>query len=220
MTFPRAVTSPRFGLLWAALLLVAAVAVLPFFAWPASAQSDSPPDKPARPTADAVSHDSITFSWADPGDSSITGYQVLRRNRDTDAVGDFTTIEDDTGANATTYTDDTVAPSTRYAYRVKARNAHGLSQRSKSVRATTPAEAEPTPEPTPETAPAEQADVPTWAAEATVGTYEPYSPPMIGYSTWSQTGSVSDRDFELDGTTYRVLALLEQAGGQMQTGGL
>ena len=135
-------------------------------------------------------------------------------------MGDFTTIEDDTGTNATTYTDDTVAPSTRYAYRVKARNAHGLSQRSKSVRATTPAEPEPTPEPTPETAPEEQADVPTWAAEVTVGTYEPYSPPMIGYSTWSQTGSVSDRDFELDGTTYRVLALLEQAGGQMQTGGL
>ena len=74
MTFPRAVTSPRFALLWAALLLVAAVAVLPFFAWPASAQGDSPPDKPARPTAGAVSHDSTTFSWADPGDSSITGY--------------------------------------------------------------------------------------------------------------------------------------------------
>ena len=228
MTFPRAVTSPRFGLLWAALLLVAAVAVLPFFAWPASAQSDSPPDKPARPTAGAVGHGSITFSWADPGDSSITGYQVLRRNRDTDAVGDFTIIEDDTGTNAATYTDDTAAPSTQYAYRVKARNAQGLSPRSKSVRATTPAEPGPTPEPTPEptpgptpeTAPAEQADVPTWAAEVTVGTYESYSPPMIGYSTWSQTGSVSDRDFELDGTTYRVLALVEQAGGQIQTGGL
>ena len=136
--FPIAVPSPRFALLWAALLLVAAVAVLPFFAWPASAQSDSPPDRPARPTAGAVSHGSITFSWADPGDSSITGYQVLRRNRDTDAVGDLTTIEEDTGTDATTYTDDTVAPSTRYTYRVKARNADGLSPRSKSVRATTP----------------------------------------------------------------------------------
>ncbi len=143
----KAVTSPRLGLLWAAVLLVAAVAVMPFYAWPVSAQSNSPPDRPARPTAVAVSHDSVTISWADPGDSSITGYQILRRNRETDAEGDLTIIEDDTGTSATTYTDDTVAPSTRYFYRVKARNAHGLSKRSKYVRATTPAQ--PTPDPAP-----------------------------------------------------------------------
>ena len=102
----------------------------------------SPPGRPARPTAGAVSHDSVTISWADPGDSSITGYQVLRRNRDTDAKGNFTIIEDDTGTAATTYTDDSVAPATRYGYRVRARNAHGLSPRSRSVRADTPAEPE------------------------------------------------------------------------------
>ena len=97
----------------------------------------SPPGRPARPTAGAVSHDSVTISWADPGDSSITGYQILRRNRETDAKGNFTIIEDDTGTAATTYTDDSVAPATRYGYRVKARNAHGLSPRSRSVRADT-----------------------------------------------------------------------------------
>ena len=113
-----------------------------------SAPSSSPPGRPARPTVGAVSHDSVTISWADPGDSSITGYQILRRNRDTDAKGNFTIIEDDTGTAATTYTDDSVAPATRYGYRVKARNAHGLSPRSRSVRADTPAEPEPTPEPT------------------------------------------------------------------------
>ena len=113
-----------------------------------SAPSSSPPGRPARPTVGAVSHDSVTISWADPGDSSITGYQVLRRNRDTDAKGNFTIIEDDTGTAATTYTDDSVAPSTRYGYRVKARNAHGLSPRSRSVRADTPAEPEPAQEPT------------------------------------------------------------------------
>ena len=144
---PKAVKSPRFRLLWAAVLLVASVAVFPFFAWPVSAQSNSPPDRPAQPTVVVVSHDSVTISGADPGDSSITGYQILRRNRDIDAKGDFTIIEDDTGTAATTYTDDTVAPSTRYGYRVKARNAHGLSRRSKSVRVNTPAQ--PTPEPTP-----------------------------------------------------------------------
>ena len=54
---------------------------------------------------------------------------------------------------------------------------------------------------------------PVWSAEMTVGTYDRYSPPGLGYSTWSRTGALSDRDFELGGTNYRVLALVEQAGG-------
>ena len=78
-----------------------------------------------------MSHDSVTISWADPNDSSITGYQILRRNRDTDAMGAFTVIEDDTGNADTSYTDTTVAASSRYVYRVKARNANGLSAESR-----------------------------------------------------------------------------------------
>ena len=72
------------------------------------------------------------------------------------------------------------------------------------------------PEPEPETRsepePALQA-TPVWSAEMTVGTYDRYSPPGLGYSTWSRTGALSDRDFELGGTNYRMLALVEQAGG-------
>ena len=97
------------------------------------------PATPARPTVTAITHDSVTISWTDPGDSSITGYQVLRRNRDTDAAGDFTVIEDDTATSDTGYTDSSVRPETPYVYRVKARNVHGLSDWSGFVRADTPA---------------------------------------------------------------------------------
>ena len=108
--------------------------------WPALAQSGSPPARPAKPTADSVAHDSVTISWADPDDSSITGYQVLRRNRDTDDPGVFTVIEDDTGTADTFYTDSSVEPETRYVYRVKARNSYGLSNRSGYLSVDTPEE--------------------------------------------------------------------------------
>ena len=93
---------------------------------------------PAAPTglAGSVDHDSVTLSWDDPGDSSITGYQVLRRSRDGPEYGDgegateFVTIVDDTGSPATTYTDTSVTARTRYVYRVKAINSVGLSPRS------------------------------------------------------------------------------------------
>ena len=96
----------------------------------------SVPAAPTGLTATTVSHDSITLSWDDPGDSSITGHQVLRRSRDGDEYGDgrgaaeFVAVVDDTGSSATTYTDTSVTARTRYVYRVKARNSHGLSEKS------------------------------------------------------------------------------------------
>ncbi len=98
-----------------------------------------PPSAPAAPTgltASSVAHDSVTLSWDDPGDSSISGYQVLRRSRDGSEYGDgegasgFVVIVDDTGSSATTYTDTSVTARTRYVYRVKAINSVGLSPRS------------------------------------------------------------------------------------------
>ena len=111
--------------------------------------------RPSRPrptglTAPSVSHDSVTLTWDDPGDSSITGYQVLRRSRDGDEYGDgrgaaeFVSIVDDTGSSATTYADTSVTARTRYVYRVKARNSAGnelavpLSQRRDDRRANRP----------------------------------------------------------------------------------
>ena len=80
---------------------------------------------PARPTVASVAHDAVSITWADPGDSSITGYQVSWRNPVIHDRQEFETIEGDTGSLGTSYTDTGVAPETRYFYRVKARNAHG-----------------------------------------------------------------------------------------------
>ena len=95
------------------------------------------PDRPARPTLDSVSSSSVTISWADAGDSSVTGYNVLRRDRNSDALGVFHAIASD--VSGTSYTDETVEPSGAYNYRIKARNANGLSRRSRPLRVETPA---------------------------------------------------------------------------------
>ena len=96
---------------------------------------------PAQPTGltGAVSSEAVSLSWDDPGDSSITGYQVLRRNPAVDAKGVFHTIADDAGSADTTYVDTTVEGETRYFYRVRARNSSGLSPMSGFFRANVPA---------------------------------------------------------------------------------
>ena len=87
---------------------------------------------PAKPTGleATATHDSVTLTWDDPGDDSITGYVILRRVRVNNTGGDFSVLVADTGSAATTYTDDTVAASTTYTYRIKAINEHGTSERS------------------------------------------------------------------------------------------
>ena len=105
---------------------------------PALAQAGSAPDKPRGLTA-AASHDSVTLSWDDPGDDTITGYAILRRVRENDVGGEFSVFVADTGTAATTYTDDTVAAGTTYTYRIKAINEHGTSKRSRWYHINTPA---------------------------------------------------------------------------------
>ena len=97
---------------------------------PDEVAAPEPPDKPTGLEATA-SHDSVTLTWDDPGDDSITGYVILRRVRVNDTGGDFSVLVADTGSAATTYTDDTVAASTTYTYRIKAINEHGVSERSR-----------------------------------------------------------------------------------------
>ena len=96
------------------------------------------PDKPTGLSATAT-HDSVTLTWNDPGDDSITGYVILRRNRDTDDKGHFDELVADTGTAATTYTDDTVAAGTSYTYRIKAINGAGPGERSRWYHIDTPA---------------------------------------------------------------------------------
>ena len=96
----------------------------------AAAQPTEPPAQPTGLIATAT-HDSATLTWNDPQDNSITGYVILRRNRDTNAEGHFDEVVADTGTAATTYTDGSVAAETRYTYRIKVINQYGASERSR-----------------------------------------------------------------------------------------
>ena len=96
----------------------------------AGAQPMEPPDKPTGLDATAT-HDSVTVTWDDPQDESITGYVILRRIPGVDPEGHFDVLVANTGTAATTYTDDTVAAETRYTYRIKAINGAGTSERSR-----------------------------------------------------------------------------------------
>ena len=119
--------------------MAAAIAFLLIVPWPVSGQQSNQ-EVPAKPTGltGTVSPDDVSLSWDDPGDSTITGYQVLRRNPAVDAKGVFHTVVDDTGSSGTSYVDTTVAAATRYFYRVLARNAAGLSPMSGLFRADVP----------------------------------------------------------------------------------
>ena len=111
-------------------LTVLAVSV----AVPAAAlQATSPPERPTGLRAASDAYDSVSLSWDDPGDDSITHYWVLRRDRDTDAPGVFATIDSDTGTADPSYVDTTAKPAKRYVYRVIAVNAAGGSPRSSYV---------------------------------------------------------------------------------------
>ena len=104
----------------------------------AGAQPTEPPAKPEGLEATAT-HDSVTLTWDDPGDDTITGYVILRRIPGVDPQGHFDVLVADTGTTATSYTDDTVAAETRYTYRIKAINGAGTSERSRWSHIDTPA---------------------------------------------------------------------------------
>ena len=104
----------------------------------ATAEPSEPPDKPKGLDATAT-HDSVTLTWDDPQDESITGYVILRRVRVNNQGGDFSVLVANTSSAATTYTDNEVAASTTYTYRIKAINGAGTSERSRWVHIDTPA---------------------------------------------------------------------------------
>ena len=103
-------------------------------------QSEEPASAPDKPTGleATATHDSVTLTWDDPGDDSITGYAILRRIPGVDPQGHFNELVANTGSAATTYTDNTVAAETRYTYRIKAINGAGTSERSRWYHIDTP----------------------------------------------------------------------------------
>ena len=86
-----------------------------------------------------ATYTAVTLSWDDPADDSITGYQILRRNRQ-DAGDHLGVLVDDTGGARQTYTDKDLEPRAEYEYQVKAGNEHGLSLASNSVSVDVPAD--------------------------------------------------------------------------------
>ena len=129
------------------LLAILAIASVLFLSRPANVegQTNDPPAKPTGLTG-TVEHDTVALSWDDPDDNTIKAYRILRRNKDVDDPGVFHVHVGSTGSAATSYVDSDVEAETRYVYRIKARNANGLSPRSRWFNATTPA-APPPPEP-------------------------------------------------------------------------
>ena len=157
-------TRHRLPILLAALAMLA----LSLSGAPVAAQDGSAPAAPTELTTEA-SHNSVKLTWRDPGDGSITHYQVLRRDRAVHAAGVFVTIQSNTGSADTEYTDSSAQPEKSYVYRIIAVNRHGASQRSRFARADTPAAPPPDPTPEPTAIPA--------AVPTAVPTQEPTSEP-------------------------------------------
>ena len=125
-----------------ALAIMATVALLPgtrrcFAQIMAQGPPSEPPERPTGLTGD-VKHNQVALTWDHPDDDSITGYQILRRDTRVHELGEFIIHVDGTGSSDASYTDDTVEADARYVYRVKARNAAGLSPRSDYFTAQTP----------------------------------------------------------------------------------
>ena len=103
-------------------------------------------DPPARPTglSAAATSGSVTLTWDDPRDASITGYIILRREVDGNTYGDgrgapeFVEVGSTADA-ATEYVDTSVSARTKYVYRIVAVNDAGDSDLSSYANAETPA---------------------------------------------------------------------------------
>ena len=137
-----------------------------------------PAERPSTPTglSGDTSHDRVILSWDDPGDASIDGYMILRRQHDTHAQGQFSTLVEDTGTAATAYTDAAVNPETRYTYRIKAINEHGESERSRWLHLDTP------------TAPAAEPNSAATGKPAITGTVQ------VGETLTADVSSIADED--------------------------
>ena len=94
---------------------------------------------PDQPTGLAVTatHNTVSLSWDDPNNNTITSYQILRRDI---TGGSGFAVHIDSVPAGTSYNDTTdVAASNEYRYRIKARNAQGVGPQSDFVSITTDA---------------------------------------------------------------------------------
>lgn len=134
---------------------------------PANALPGPPLDLNAQ-----VTHNSVTLSWSAPQSNvRISGYQIQRRDQETDPEDRFQVIEENACASATSYVDSAVLPNRRYTYRVNALNENGSASQYAEVEANTPGlstatAAPPTTIPSPAVAPAPTATTAPSTAQA------------------------------------------------------
>ena len=124
-----------------------------------AAFTDAPTGPPQNLKA-AVTHNTVSLTWEAPqSNGGVSGYQILRRDLDSDPEGRFQILEEKIGSSATSYVDSTVLPGGRYSYRVRALNGSDSESEFAEVEASTlamPAASPvgPTPKPSPSAAPA------------------------------------------------------------------
>ena len=169
-----------------------------------AAAEPEPQEPPAKPTglSGTVAHNAVSLSWDDPEDDSITGYQILRRNRAVDAPGQFQVHVEDTGSAATSHVDRDVEPDTRYVYRIKAHSAGGLSGRSDYFGADIPPEPEPEPEP----------NSPATGLPAISGAAR------VGETLTADTSGIADTD-GLDSAAFSYQWVATDGGAELNIGG-
>ena len=94
----------------------------------------NPPAAPANLQATSAST-TVTLTWDDPDDATITGYNIMSRLALTET--DLSVLVENTGSAGTTHTVTGLDPDTIYVFRVIAINEHGESGVSNFVRLST-----------------------------------------------------------------------------------
>ncbi len=107
--------------------------------WSAYLRANTPAAPPSAPTglSGTATAEAVTLSWDDPEDDTVTGYRVLRRERDAEP-GPTVTVSDDSASTVTTFVDETVEAASKYTYRILALNSHGASPASVEAEVDTP----------------------------------------------------------------------------------
>ncbi len=180
-----------------------------------AATNDIPASPPAAPrNLQATSANAtITLTWDDPGDGSITGYKIMSR---TPATEDrLSVLVEDTGAPGTSYAVAGLDPETVYVFRIIAINGHGESGASNFVRLSSGTAAVAATNDIPASPPAAPRNLQATSANATITLTwdDPGDGSITGYKIMSRTPATEDRlsvlveDTGAPGTSYAVAGL-------------
>ncbi len=102
---------------------------------PAYAQSSGEVPRPPSNLAASSTSSTVTLTWDNPGDRTITGYKILSRAVATESI--LTVLVSDTGSAGTFYTVRGLEPGTTYQFAVLAFNGAGNSGVSQIVTVST-----------------------------------------------------------------------------------